>query len=75
MDTLPPLKEFPIPQGWNALLNHERKTALFLGSVVNPNAKAKSRLELITKATENELRSHIAELKYELLTLPKQKQV
>lgn len=73
MATIPPLKEFLIPQGWNALLNHEKKTALFIGLVTHTNCKANTRLELVTKATENELKSHITGLGYELLPVPEQK--
>ena len=65
-------KEFSIPLGWNALLNHKDKIALILGENKSDKSHAKTILELLSKSTEAELRSAVQTLGYESKELAKQ---
>lgn len=64
-------KEFNIPLGWNALLNHTDKIALILGENKSDKSHAKTILELLSKSTEAELRSAVQALGYESKELAK----
>jgi hypothetical protein len=63
------LKQISVPLGWNALLNHGDKVALVLGENKSLKSSANTALELMTKATEAELRSAIQTLGYEVKEL------
>jgi hypothetical protein len=60
-ETLP---EKELPLGWNALLNHEKKTALICGEYKTHKGKAFSILEVVNKPTKAELDAHIEGLGY-----------
>ena len=64
-------KQFSVPLGWNALLNHTDKVALVLGENKSTKSSANTVLELLTKPTEAELRSAIQTLGYETKELIK----
>lgn len=64
-------KEFNIPLGWNALLNHTDKVALILGENKSDKSHAKTVLELLSKSNEAELRSAVQALGYESKELAK----
>lgn len=57
-------KTFNIPIGWNALINHEKKTALVLGENKSDKSSARTVMELLSKPTEAQLRSAIQALGY-----------
>jgi hypothetical protein len=59
-ETLP---EKELPLGWNALLNHEKKTGLVCGEY-RIKGKAFSFLEVVNKPTKAELDAHIEGLGY-----------
>jgi Holliday junction resolvasome RuvABC DNA-binding subunit len=58
-------KEFNIPLGWNALLNHKDKVALVLGENKSLKSSARTVLELLSKPTEAELLSAVQALGYQ----------
>lgn len=62
--TTPNLPEKELPLGWNALLNHAKKTALVCGEY-KTKGKAFSTLEILNKPTRAELDARILELGYE----------
>lgn len=64
-------KELTIPVGWNALLNHNDKIALFIGENKSTKSSARTVLELLSKPNEAELRSAIQALGYEIKELKK----
>lgn len=59
----PNLPEQELPLGWNALLNHGKKTALVCGEY-KTKGKAYSTLEVLNKPTQAELAARILELGY-----------
>ena len=52
-----------IPLGWNALLNHDQKTALVIGEFKS-EGKAHGTLEVLNRNTEAELMAEITKLNY-----------
>ena len=64
-------KKINVPLGWNALINHTDKSALFLGQNKNLKSSANTVLELMSKPTEAELRSAIQTLGYKTYELIK----
>lgn len=67
--TTPNLPEKELPLGWNALLNHAKKTALVCGEY-KTKGKAFSTLEILNKPTRAELDARILELGYETIIPP-----
>ena len=59
-------KDFVIPVGWNALLNHDKKTALVIGEYKRPGS-AHSKLSLLHADTEAELMADINKLSYAVI--------
>lgn len=59
-------KDFVIPVGWNALLNHDKKTALVIGEYKRPGS-AHSKLSLLHADTEAELMAEINKLSYAVI--------
>lgn len=62
----PDFKDFVIPVGWNALLNHDKKTALMIGEYKFPGS-AHSKLSLLHADSEAELTAEISRLGYAVL--------
>lgn len=58
-----------IPIGWNALLNHDQKTALVIGEY-RREGKAHGTLEVMNRDTEAKLMAEIALLGYKVLRPP-----
>lgn len=67
----PEFKNINVPIGWNALINHNDKTALVLGENKSDKSSAKTVLELLSKKSEAELRSAIQALGYKSVELVK----
>ena len=60
------LPELVLPLGWNALVSHENKTALICGQY-KVLGKAFSRLEVMNKASKEELLDAIEVLGYKTI--------
>jgi hypothetical protein len=63
--------QIDFPLGWNALLNHNAKTLLICGENKTGNAYARTTLELLNKATKEELLAKAAELGYAVIDPPR----
>lgn len=61
-----PLTEIVLPLGWNALVNHEAKTALVCGEY-KVLGKAFTRLEVLNKPAKQDLLDAIETLGYKVI--------
>ena len=59
-------QEIVLPLGWNALVNHEAKTALVCGEY-KVLGKAFTKLEVLNKASKQELLDAIETLEYKTI--------